>query len=98
MTGKPNRPHHQGTYARRARLLRDAANANPDTRCGRPECGLTLAEYAAIHGDAAAKWTAGHVHDGQIEGELRPEHARCNASAGARHGNQVREPRTERWW
>lgn len=92
MTGKPGSPHHHGTYHRRAAHLRAAANANPDTRCWR--CGLTRAEYAAAHGERAARWQAGHVVDGQVNGELRPEHARCNIIAG----NQARrppEPRSE---
>lgn len=93
MTGRPNRPHHAGPYARQARNLRAAANANPDTRCWR--CHLTHAEYAAIHGTTAAAWQAGHVVDGQANGQLAPEHARCNHSAGASHGNRLRAPRSE---
>lgn len=92
MTGRPNRPHHQGSYARRARQLRTAAAANPTVTCWR--CGRTWADYANEHGEKAAAWQAGHVNDGEIEGELRAEHARCNAQAG----NRAREPRTERWW
>jgi len=88
MTGRPGRPHHQGGYARQARLVRAAANANPLTRCAR--CG-----ELARRGDP---WTAGHVNDGEVGGQLRPEHRSCNASAGAAYGNQLREPRSERWY
>lgn len=93
MTGKRGKAHHAGTYAVHARAVRAAANANPDTRCWR--CHLTHAEYAAIHGPRAATWTAGHIIDGQVNGHLAPEHARCNHSAGAAHGNRMREPRSE---
>jgi hypothetical protein len=88
MTGRPNRPHHQGDYARRASLVRANAYANPATRCWR--CN-GLAKYDD-------PWQAGHVVDGEPGGELRPEHRSCNASAGATHGNQQREPRSEHWY
>jgi hypothetical protein len=96
MTGRPNRPHHQGSYPRRAAALRAAAGANPHTVCWR--CGMTYAEYAARHGAKAARWQAGHTTDSQVNGQLLPEHARCNASAGAAHGNRLREPHSQRWY
>jgi hypothetical protein len=92
MTGRPNRAHHQGDYSRRARAVRDWANSHPDTICWR--CGLTQVQYATTHGARAARWQAGHVVDGQVGGELLPEHARCNAQAG----NRAREPRSQRWY
>jgi hypothetical protein len=93
MTGRPNRPHHAGNYARRAANVRRAAHANPDTICWR--CGLTLDQFAAIHGWKAAQWQAGHTRDGEVGGLLLPEHARCNAQAGAHLRN--RTPTSEDW-
>jgi len=95
MTGK-GRPHHAGSYGRRAAFVRSQAWAYTDTRCWR--CGLTHAEGVARYGEQGARWQAGHVVDGQVDGELRPEHARCNTSAGAAHGNRKREPRSREWW
>lgn len=94
VTGKRGKAHHAGTYATDARLVRAQAWADPATRCWR--CHLTHAEYATLHGDRAARWTAGHVVDGQVGGELKPEHARCNYSAGTRLLNAIQRgrPRT----
>lgn len=90
-------PHYAGSYHVRSRQLKAHANANPETRCWR--CGLTRNEYAAIHGDRPARWTAGHIHDGEVEGPLMPEHHRCNSSAGATMGNQRRQRnQTSRQW
>lgn len=80
--------HHRGTHQVRARKVVAAANANPDTRCWR--CG-----QPARPGDP---WQAGHVIDGQVDGELRPEHRSCNASAGATYGNRLRRHPTSRAW
>ena len=77
------RAHYSGDYARRARAVRAAANADATTRCQR--CGLTLAEHPA-----GATWDAGHVNDGQIGGPLGPEVSSCNRSAGAALGNRRR--------
>jgi hypothetical protein len=93
MTGRPNRPHHTGNYARRAANLRRTAHANPETICWR--CGQTLEQYAAMHGIKAAMWQAGHTKDGQVGGQLLPEHARCNAQAGAIARNKP--PTSEDW-
>ena len=49
--------HHRGDYARRAKAVRDAANADPTTRCWR--CGRTQAE----HGQP---WQAGHLNDARL--------------------------------
>lgn len=97
MTGRPGRPHHQGTYARRAKVVRNAAWADPTTTCWR--CHLTLAQYAALHGAQAAAWQAGHLRDSDRSSPLVAEHARCNASAGATLGNQLRRgPIASRQW
>ena len=89
--------HHRRTYHVQSRRIVAYARANPDTRCWR--CHLTHDEYAARHGASAARWTAGHTTDGEIDGELRPEHAHCNYSAGATHGNRRRtRNRTSRNW
>ena len=74
--------HHRGDYARRAKAVRDAANADPTTRCWR--CGRTQAE----HGQP---WQAGHLNDGQVGGPLRAECRACNAGAGARLGSRRRK-------
>lgn len=71
-----------------AAAIRDQANADPTTRCRR--CGLTHEEAAQRWGTQAAAWTAGHINDGQVDGPLVAEHARCNYSAGATAGNRRR--------
>ena len=63
--------------------MRDAANADPATRCWR--CGGFARE-----GDP---WQAGHVIDSDPSSPLAPEHTSCNAKAG----NQLKEPRSQRW-
>jgi hypothetical protein len=83
--------HYRGSYHVRSRRLVAAAYQNPDVRC--PRCGLTFLEYAAINGERAARWQAGHARDGEVGGALRPEHARCNAQAG----NRARNPTSEDW-
>ncbi len=79
------RAHYRGGYARRAAAVRARANVDPTTRCWR--CGRTKAE----HGQP---WQAGHVVDGLVGGELRPECRTCNASAGATAGNLTRKALT----
>ncbi len=69
-----DRSHYRGTYYRRAKALRDAANADPTTRCWR--CGRL-----AIPGDP---WQAGHVIDADSSSQLLPEHQSCNVKAGRR--------------
>ena len=89
--------HHRGTYAAEARRVRAAANANPATRCWR--CGRTLAEHPPHRNGRPARWTAGHIHDGQTGGPLAPEASTCNYSAGASAGNRRRQGlRTTRTW
>lgn len=93
--------HHRFGHGPRAKALTDAANANPRTTCW--VCGLTLAQMRRIKPQAF--WTAGHVIDGQVGGELRAEHSTCNFSRGARSGNAMRRqgieygkpPRTVTW-
>lgn len=74
------RQHYRGSYQRRARQVRAAANADPTTRCRR--CRRTLAEILRHHPHAI--WTAGHVIDGQVDGDLEAECSPCNYSAGGR--------------
>lgn len=93
------RPHHTGSYQARAAAVRAAANANPTTTCWR--CGRTLAEHPPHRNGKPARWTAGHIHDGQIDGPLAPEASTCNYSAGATLGNKRRSSRrlnTTRDW
>ncbi len=90
-----NRAHYRGAYPRQAAALRNAANANPNTRCWR--CGLTLNQHAPHHNGQPPHWQAGHTTDGQPGGQLQPEASTCNTSAGATHGNTKREPHTEQW-
>lgn len=87
-------PHHKGTHHTQSARVRAAAYANPDTRCWR--CKQTLEQIHRNH--PRAKWTAGHLIDGQINGTLAPECSPCNYAAGARLGNRNRrEPHSERW-
>lgn len=89
--------HHRGTYARRAALVRARAYADPTTVCWR--CGRTLAEHPPHRTGRPATWTAGHVEDGRIDGQLLPEASTCNYSAGASTGNRRRRGlRTTRNW
>lgn len=73
-------PHYRGTYQVQARLVRAHAYGNPGTRCWR--CGHTMAEIQTKH--PRAKWTAGHLIDGQVNGFLAAECSPCNFAAGGR--------------
>lgn len=87
-------PHYRGRYHVQAATLRAHAYANPDTTCWR--CHRTLEQIRQHH--PRARWTAGHLIDGQVGGPLAPECSPCNYSAGAKLGNRNRrEPHTERW-
>lgn len=88
--------HHRGSYQVAAARVRALANANPATRCWR--CGLTLAEVRTSK--PQARWTAGHLNDGQVGGPLAPECSPCNYGNGAARGNRMREPQpwTSRRW
>ena len=83
-------PHYAGTYQRRAKALRDAANADPSTTCWR--CGRTQSQ----HGQP---WQAGHLNDGEVDGALAAECRGCNAKAGGKHGAALRDGfrRTRDW-
>ncbi len=78
-----NRAHYRGSYQRRAKAVREAAKADPTTRCWR--CGRL-----ALPDDP---WQAGHVIDADPSSPLAPEHQSCNARAG----RQQREPRSRQW-
>ena len=82
-----------GTFPRRSRLVKQAAYANPATRCRR--CGRTYAEALAKWGKQGAKWQAGHVVDGHPGSPLAPEHAFCNQGAGGRLAKARRHARDE---
>ena len=83
-----DRRHYTRDYQRRARNVREAANADPSTTCWR--CGCP-----ARAGDP---WQAGHTRDGDSTGSLWPEHRSCNAAAGARMGNRRRyDPQSQVW-
>lgn len=87
--------HYRGSYHVDARRVRAAAYLNPLTRCWR--CRLTLTEIRQTK--PRARWTAGHLVDGQVNGSLAPECSPCNYSHGAALGNQRRsEPRTSLTW
>jgi hypothetical protein len=77
--------HYRGTYHARSRALVAAAYANPDTRCWR--CGLRLHECKPHRNGRPAKWTAGHLNDGEVNGPLAPECSPCAVTSGARLGN-----------
>ena len=81
-----NPAHYRGSYHVRARRVREAANADPETRCWR--CGEQAREDDP--------WQAGHLRDGDPTSPLAAEHRSCNASAGARR--LVDGFRTSRRW
>jgi hypothetical protein len=85
-----DRTHYRGNYQVRARLVRDAAYADPLTRCWR--CGKTLSQH--VTGDT---WQAGHVRDGDYTSPLLPEARSCNARAGQARSVAKREPRSQTW-
>lgn len=89
MPAKVKAPHHRGTYHVESAKIRAAAYAQPWTTCWR--CGQTLAQIRARK--PRAKWTAGHINDGEVGGVLLPECSPCNASAGAKLGNARRNPK-----
>ena len=84
--GGVKHPHHRGSFATEGKRVRDRANADPSTRCWR--CGRTMAEIRTVK--PTARWTAGHVVDGQCGGVLAPECSGCNYAHGAAHGNALR--------
>lgn len=92
----PRDAHYLGGYDRRARALVAAATANRATKCWR--CGRTLEQHPPHHTGKPARWTAGHVRDGDPLSPLLPEASTCNYSAGAQrvNGKPVAQP-TRRW-
>jgi len=85
---KRQAPHHRGAYAVAARALRQMAYADPTTECWR--CGRTLDQHEPHKDGKPARWTAGHITDGEVGGALAPEASTCNYSAGASYGNAKR--------
>ena len=81
--------HRSAAYQQRAKVVRDAANADPFTRCW--VCDRTKAEHGR-------KWHAGHVIDGHPGSQLLAECEPCNTSKGARRGNQMRLQGMTRQW
>ena len=88
--GQPKPAHYTGSYDADAKAIRDAAYADPLTRCW--WCNKTLAE----HGQP---WQAGHLNDGEVGGPMAAECRKCNASRGGKLGNQRRYglKTTRRW-
>lgn len=72
------RAHYRGDYARRARMVRHAAQADPLTQCWL--CGE--------HARADDPWTADHVTPGDPSSVLMPAHRSCNASRGDATGKR----------
>ena len=85
-----HRALYRGDYRRRAQAVREAAYADPETRCWR--CGLTLFDHGF-----AARWDAGHLRDGDPTSPLAPEASSCNRSAGAALRNGQRERKSRSW-
>lgn len=95
--------HRHPAYIRNARLVRQHANTNPDTRCWR--CHRTATEHQR-------QWHAGHTLDGDPLAQpwlhpteppagswLRPECAECNLREGGnRAHNMTSRPGTTRQW
>jgi len=93
---KVKQPWHSGTHQTRAAAVVARADADPTTRCW--QCGLTLEHCRPHHDGKPARWTAGHVIDGQIGGELKAECSPCNFTRGAAHGNGQRKQATTHTW
>ena len=81
-----NKPHHRGTFQRRADKIRAAAYADPYTKCWR--CGRTLAQHPRHKTGRPPTWQAGHVLTGVVDGPLAPEASTCNTTHGGRLGGQ----------
>ena len=90
------RGHYRGGYQTRAKRVREAAYADPGSRCWR--CGRTLAEEQA-RVDAGGgrrrrvRWQAGHTVDGNSAYPLAAEHDTCNRTAGANLANRRKAAR-----
>ena len=101
--------HHRDVgYRRRAKRIRHAANADPDTTCWR--CGHRL-DTCGPNGDGThadgqpATWHAGHTVDGDNDSPLAAECSPCNLSHGGKLGHRrspgaarsTRDHHSERW-
>lgn len=82
----------RGDYPRRAKTVRDAANADPTTKCWR--CGRTLIEHGP--GDT---WQAGHIRSSDPTSPLAPEARSCNIREMLHRRNHPEraEPRSKQW-
>lgn len=81
-------------YRRRGDAIIAAANRNPNAKCWR--CGRTLAQHPPHRDGAPAKWTRGHVIDGDPRSPLAAEASTCNYSAGGRSGRAAQLGRRDR--
>ena len=91
-----DRRHYSGSYQARAKAVREAAYADPGTRCWR--CGKTLGEVQRMFPGRRVVWHAGHTVDGNSAMPLAPEHSTCNLAAGAELTNKSRRLRPSRRW
>jgi hypothetical protein len=91
----PSPPHRRGPYRRLAKLVTDAAYADPTTRCWR--CGLTLAQHPRTRTGKVPTWDAGHLVDGDPNSPLLPEASVCNRRAGGQLGNDRRYAAQRAW-
>ena len=82
------RRKYTGDYQTRSRLVREAAYANPFTRCRL--CLLTLSEAQEKHPEKVVRWDAGHRDHTDPRAPLAAEHAHCNRSEGQAYGVQKR--------
>jgi hypothetical protein len=88
---------YDADYRRRRQLLVVWALSHPgEARCW--QCGQTLATCGPNRdgrhrNGARAKWTAGHVLDGDPASQLALECSPCNYRRGAEHGNRQRPHR-----
>ena len=88
--------HWTPEYKRLAKKVREAAYANPHTRCQR--CGRTLQQHEPHLNGKPVTWHAGHINPDSDE--LGPEASTCNVTAGARsqwHGQQP-DNKTLNWY
>jgi len=91
-----DRRHYGGDYHARSKALRAAAYADPSARCWR--CGLTMAEFVASFPRRRSEWHADHVVPGDRLSPLRPAHASCNTSEGARNSHGTGMNPSRRWY
>ena len=80
--------HYRGSFHVQSRRIRQAAYADPLTRCWR--CGLMRHQWPTHKNGKPAWWEAGHIVAGNPAAGLRAECSICNRSHGAKHGNALR--------